>query len=106
MSVSRSEQEAREKRRAPRARTLGHAQIRVDGRKVNCVVRDLSDTGARLGVSRHAELPSHFVLSFVQRKLHLQARLRWRRGDLVGVSFEAPAPVPEWLGRNPYFVDA
>ena len=77
----------REKRIAPRYRVLGHAQILGPNGATNCVVRDLSDSGAKLGVSSRAKLPPEFILWFVQRKLKLRVRLRWREGEFVGVSF-------------------
>jgi hypothetical protein len=78
---------APEKRRAPRTAVLGHVQIVTREGGINCVVRDLSDTGAKLGISRRAKLPDEFVLWFVRRNVKLKARLRWRDGDYAGVSF-------------------
>ena len=76
-----------EKRNAQRYRVLGHAQILGRNGAINCVIRDLSDTGAKLGVTAAAKLPAEFDLWLVQRKLKLRARLPWRRGDYIGVSF-------------------
>jgi hypothetical protein len=87
---------------------LGHAQIHADGKKINCIVRNLSEKGAKLGVSRDAQLPSRFTLCFVLRKLKLPVRLRWRRGDFAGVSFEPPEG-PNWdsaTRRRTYILDA
>jgi hypothetical protein len=78
---------AHEKRRTPRTAVLGHVQIVTRGGGINCVVRDLSDTGAKLGISRRAKLPDEFILWFVRRNIKLKARLRWREGDYAGVSF-------------------
>lgn len=78
------------KRIAPRYRVLGHAQIMGREGATNCVVRDLSDTGAKLGVSSKAKLPPEFDLWFVQRKMKMRVRIRWRRGDYVGVLFCDP----------------
>jgi hypothetical protein len=80
------------KRTAPRFRVLGHAQILSRSGAINCVIRDLSDTGAKLGVTAAAKLPAEFDLWLVQRKLKLRARLRWRRGEFAGVSFCATQP--------------
>ena len=79
--------DGRDKRVAPRFRVLGHAQILGRNGAINCVIRDLSDTGAKLGVTAAARLPAEFDLLLVQRKLTLRVRIRWRRGDYVGVSF-------------------
>jgi hypothetical protein len=75
------------RRVSPRYRVLGHGQIIAHGIVTNCVIRDLSDSGAKLGVSRKAKLPAQFNLLFVKRNLKLRVRLRWRDGDAIGVSF-------------------
>ena len=80
--------EGEENRRvSPRYRVLGHGQVIANGVVTNCVIRDLSDTGAKLGVSRKARLPAQFNLLFVKRNLRLRVQLRWRDGDAIGVSF-------------------
>ena len=50
------------RRITPRHRVLGHGQIIAKGVITNCVIRDLSDTGAKLGVSHKAKLPQQFNL--------------------------------------------
>ena len=87
--------DARDKRVAPRYRVLGHAQIISRTGATNCVVRDLSESGARLGVSEKAKLPPEFDLYFVQRKLKLRVRVKWRNGDYVGVAFCDPDKAPK-----------
>jgi hypothetical protein len=83
--VRKDERDSR--RASPRYRVLGHGQIITQGFVTNCVIRDLSESGAKLGVSRKVKLPAQFSLLFVQRKLTLRVRLRWREGDAAGVSF-------------------
>ena len=75
------------RRITPRHRVLGHGQIIAKGVITNCVIRDLSDTGAKLGVSHKAKLPQQFNLLFVKRNLSLRVRLVWRDADTIGVSF-------------------
>jgi hypothetical protein len=98
----------RDQRTAPRYRVLGHVQIIDQGSTINCVVRDLSDTGAKLGVSSQAKLPPEFDLWFVQRKLKLRVRLQWRRGDYAGVAFCDPhytLKAPEARRNEQYVLD-
>lgn len=83
-----------DKRIAPRVRVLGHAQIISRTGNTNCVVRDLSDTGAKLGVSSKVKLPAEFDLLFVRRRLTLRVRVRWRNGESVGVAFCEPDKAP------------
>jgi hypothetical protein len=80
---------------APRFRVLGHAQIITQAGATNCVVRDLSETGAKLGVSTHVRLPAEFDLWFVRRRLKLRVRVRWRKGEFVGVAFCEPEKAPK-----------
>jgi hypothetical protein len=53
-------------------------------------------------------LPPEFDLWFVQRKLKLRVRVKWRNGDYVGVAFTNPQQL--FKARRPngerYVVDA
>jgi len=84
-----------DKRIAPRYRVLGHAQIISRTGATNCVVRDLSESGAKLGVSSKVKLPAEFDLWFVRRRLKLRVRVRWREGEYVGVAFCDPQQAPK-----------
>ncbi|TNC08617.1 PilZ domain-containing protein [Methylobacterium terricola] len=58
-------------------------------RLVACEVADLSVAGARLRVPARVALPEAFSLVIVGDDLRTVAvRLRWRRGDFAGVTFE------------------
>lgn len=57
----------------------------------DCLVRDLSPTGARLVMSDATTLPEAFDLYIPQKDRTYRATLRWRREDGIGVTFEAPA---------------
>jgi hypothetical protein len=74
-------------RRAPRIPVLSPAKAYSDGSSYHCVVRDCSTTGLKLGISRDARLTPVFQVEFPQQRLKASVRLRWRRGDLIGVSF-------------------
>src|SRR3954471_5951287 len=52
--------DGREKRGAPRYRVLSQATVIARGTKHFCVVRDLSETGAKLGVSEQCKLPGQY----------------------------------------------
>jgi hypothetical protein len=57
---------------------------------VACVIRDLSRTGAKLRVAPEIGLPETFSLVIAAHDLRtLTVRLRWRRGDFAGVTFES-----------------
>ncbi|OAS27551.1 pilus assembly protein PilZ [Methylobacterium platani] len=63
-------------------------------RLVACEVTDVSAAGARLRVPARIVLPESFSLVIAAHDLRtVAARLRWRRGDFAGVTFEGPAPL-------------
>jgi PilZ domain len=66
---------------------------------LNCLVRDLSDDGARIIFSENVTLPEMFDLHILQKNVTLRARVTWRRGDEIGLGFGAAKeqPVPENL---------
>lgn len=56
---------------------------------VACEVVDVSTAGARLRVPGRIALPETFPLVIAAHDLRtLTVRLRWRRGDFAGVTFE------------------
>ncbi len=99
--------DGRDRRIVPRHQVLGHVQIIGRTGPINCVVRDLSESGARLGVSGRAKLPPTFDLWLVQRKLKLRVRMKWRNGDHVGVAFCDPQKAfkPPTAGGEQVLVD-
>lgn len=54
---------------------------------LECMIRDISDDGARLVVSSAVAVPSDFELFIPSKNEYLEARQRWRRGDELGVEF-------------------
>lgn len=59
-------------------------------RLIGCVIRDLSRSGAKIRVAPEIGLPETFSLVIAAHDLRtLTVRLRWRRGDFAGVTFEA-----------------
>ena len=60
-----------------------------------CLVRDLSDKGARIVFSDTVTLPDVIELYIPQRELTLRARVQWRRNDEIGLAFDVAAREPE-----------
>jgi PilZ domain-containing protein len=54
---------------------------------VDCLIRDLSATGARLLVPDNVKIPKLFELHVSNQPEPLPARMKWRRDDEIGVSF-------------------
>jgi hypothetical protein len=77
-----------ESRRASRLHVLRTGTIKfVGGGAINCMVRNLSSTGASLEVSDAAGIPERFILVMPGNGLHLACRTVWRKGHGIGVTF-------------------
>jgi hypothetical protein len=76
-----------DKRIAPRKDVFGEALVIAPGIKARCIVRDLSATGAKLGISRKVILPQQFEVLLLKTKSIRRVLLRWRDGDFAGVQF-------------------
>lgn len=63
---------------------------------VECVVRDISEGGARLRIEGTAPIPERFELVVPSRNLRMRARTVWVRDNERGVEFleEAVPPQP------------
>jgi len=77
-----------ETRNAPRFRTAMPAQIESAGKKITCIVRDISTSGAALqfldGTDR---IPASFDLVLSEHGLKLPCRVAWRAPFRMGVAF-------------------
>ena len=54
---------------------------------LSCLIRDLSDKGARIIFSDSVTLPHMFDLYIPQRDQTLRAKVRWRHKDEIGLAF-------------------
>jgi hypothetical protein len=54
---------------------------------VDCVVRDLSSTGAKLQYQENNMVPDHFTLTIPMEGQRVECEVRWRRSNLLGVVF-------------------
>lgn len=83
-------------RGAHRKRTLKEAKvILTDSTVMDCLVRDISEGGARLAFGDAFTLPKEFRLLVVSTNTVFPARLLWQRGLTAGIGFtgpEEPAP--------------
>ena len=85
---------ASEKRAAPRTPTFLRARAicRPDDSPVECLITDISVTGARLQFSDGGmdSLPERFDLLMVKSGQRPLVRVAWRTRDQMGVAFETP----------------
>ncbi len=76
-------------RRESRSPTNWIGMIRLlDGSEIPCTVKDVSPSGACLGVPASVSLPETFMLKVVGRDFVCLVRLAWRRSNLAGVRIE------------------
>jgi hypothetical protein len=82
-----------ERRSYPRKRTLlgGRACFNERRSTLDCVVRNLSDTGALVLISDSVALPGAFDLEIDHLRRSYPAHVRWRDGERVGLALEAQA---------------
>jgi hypothetical protein len=78
-----------ENRLSNRRRTVLKGQVVFNNRAsaIDCTVRDLSDTGARIVFADVFLPPPEFELEIPSRDLQVQARLVWSRGATHGIVF-------------------
>jgi PilZ domain len=76
-----------ETRRAPRHRVLKAGTIEFGGGAIDCLVRNLSTSGAALEVSNQVGIPDRFILVVPGDGLHLPCHIAWRKERRIGVTF-------------------
>ncbi len=90
-----------DERRLPghRRRTLKKGRVVLsDSTVMDCLVRDLSETGARLEFAAAVGLPETFRVLVVGSNLLHPATLSWQRGLSAGVHFTGSGePLPRYL---------
>ena len=76
-------------RSSPRQRTLKGAKIAFQGHgaAINCIVRNLSETGACLKVESPIGIPETFDLVFESDQSGRPCRVVWRKDTQIGVKF-------------------
>ncbi|HEX2725512.1 MAG TPA: PilZ domain-containing protein [Beijerinckiaceae bacterium] len=90
------------KRISPRLRSFLKGRVIYNGGQTNleCLIRDISSTGARLEFSSSVTLPDRFDLYLPHREETCKAHIQWRRGEEIGVAFDSiesaapPSPAP------------
>jgi hypothetical protein len=82
-----------EKREVPRRKCFLRAFVYFEGREtaVDCVVRDISDIGARLQFGKPIDLSEFLDLHIPIKGQSFHAEKRWNDGDQMGVAFNAAA---------------
>jgi PilZ domain len=76
-----------ERRAKLRQRVLRAGTIEFDGNSIDCVVRNISATGAAFDVSSPLGIPHKVTLNFVTSRERQHCFIVWRQQRLVGVTF-------------------
>jgi hypothetical protein len=84
-----------ERRGTRRQKSFLRGFVYFDKRRgvMSCLVRDLSDDGARIIFSEGVTIPEAINLHIPQRDKTFRAKVTWRRGDEIGLALIAAEEV-------------
>jgi hypothetical protein len=78
-----------EKRAAPRHRVLKHGTLAFGGGGgIDCMVRNISSSGARLDIATPVGLPATFTLVIQTDQFMRRCRPVWSNDNRIGVAFD------------------
>jgi hypothetical protein len=77
-----------EHRISPRHRVLKAGTIEFSGSRLDCVVRNLSATGAAIEVNSPIWFPDSFVLAVASDGSARRCHIVWRAEKRIGVAFD------------------
>lgn len=81
-----------ERRKYPRTRVLKGAKIVLGATSVlNCVVRDLTNGGARVRITNAANLPAEVAITLDGGRTCRPCQVAWRTLGETGLQFTAPS---------------
>jgi hypothetical protein len=89
--TSRARRRMNDRRNSTRQKSFLQGRIFFNHRRssVDCLVRDISELGAKLKFSETIAVPEVMELYIPNKDEFRRARLQWRTGDEVGVAFES-----------------
>jgi hypothetical protein len=77
-----------ERRAIPRKPVLMSGAIQFAGGVINCLVRDMTISGAALDVTDPHAIPERFNLFFKADGTHIPCHVVWRQEERIGVAFD------------------
>jgi hypothetical protein len=98
----------KERRAASRQKSFLQGRIFFNNRRtsVDCLIRDISEHGARLKFSSATITPDVVELYIPNKEESYRAKVQWRNADEIGVGFDcdetplaAGMPSAEWSAR-------
>ena len=86
-----------EKRKSPRQKIFlrGFVQLVDQNYSMSCIVRDVSETGAKLRFKSPVSFSGRVELHIPEKQTIIQAKVAWADNCEVGVSFSAPATIAD-----------
>jgi hypothetical protein len=73
---------------ATRRRILKAGSIEIGGDAIDCIVRNVSETGAALEVLSPLYVPDRFTLVVRTDELKRPCHIVWRKAKRIGVAFD------------------
>ncbi len=77
-----------EKRASPRHRVFKAGTIEFSGSRIDCVIRNVSETGAAIEVKSPIWFPDRFVLAMGSDGSSRHCHIVWRDEKRIGVAFD------------------
>jgi hypothetical protein len=76
-----------------RDRVLKRGKILLTNKSsvVDCTIRDMSETGARIICGEQTAVPTEFRFMALGDNIIREAKVMWRRGDQAGIRFTGEA---------------
>jgi hypothetical protein len=81
-------QDVMERRAISRNPVLMSGAIKFAGSTINCLVRDMTISGAALDVTNPNDIPGHFNLVFKADSTQIPCHVIWRQEERIGVAFD------------------
>jgi hypothetical protein len=77
-----------ERRTTPRKPVLMSGAIEFSGSTVNCLICDMSISGAALELTNPIDIPDRFNLFFKADGTQIPCHVIWRKDERIGVAFD------------------
>jgi hypothetical protein len=77
-----------ERRAIPRKPVLMSGAIQFAGSAINCLIRDMTISGAALDVADPRDIPERFNLVLKADETHIPCHVVWRQDERIGVAFD------------------
>ena len=88
MSIQHTDELMSDNRTSQRQKTFKGGTISFDrAAGIDCIVRNLSATGARLQIESHMGIPEEFTLVIKPEFIRRSCQVAWRAGRNIGVRF-------------------